>query len=156
MSLYWVFFSNNFFQGWCTDLQTFFSGLFKVNSFSLLWSFFSFLGRKKEMRGFFVTRPLRCKIHWRWFCWKLGNGLGRKEFVSLNIDNIFFNWEVCMTYRSSKSIKLVKQCMPLEGVLNFNVDRVTRGKPGPTDIEGVLCDFKGEVLIFFFFPNDWN
>lgn len=56
-----------------------------------------------------------------------------------------------MTYRSSKSIKLVKQCMPLEGVLNFNVDRVTRGKPGPTDIEGVLCDFKGEVLINFFF-----
>ena len=38
---------------------------------------------------------------------------------------------------------------PLDGVLKFNVDDASRGKPGQAGIGGLLCNSKGEVLLMF-------
>lgn len=41
-------------------------------------------------------------------------------------------------------------CGPSAGEMKFNVDRVARGKLGPANIGGVLCNSDGVVLIMFF------
>ena len=48
-----------------------------------------------------------------------------------------------------RSISLARWCPPLEGVLKFNIDGISRDKPGPTVIGGVLRNFKCEVLTSF-------
>ena len=75
-----------------------------------------------------------------------------KEFKFHNINNILVNWEACMVCGSSRSISLARWCLPLEGVLKFNVDGASRGKLGPAGIGGVLHNFKGGVLISFSNP----
>lgn len=40
-------------------------------------------------------------------------------------------------------------CPPPYGVLKFNMDSATKGKPGLTRIGGVLHNSRGEVLLMF-------
>eukprot|EP00268_Persea_americana_P030644 TRINITY_DN2969_c1_g3_i2.p1 TRINITY_DN2969_c1_g3~~TRINITY_DN2969_c1_g3_i2.p1 ORF type:complete len:132 (-),score=19.85 TRINITY_DN2969_c1_g3_i2:155-550(-) len=53
----------------------------------------------------------------------------RKEFVGMSLDCIIWNWKFCMFCGPSKVRNVVFWCPPV-GWLKFNVDGVTKGKPG--------------------------
>lgn len=71
--------------------------------------------------------------------WRIANwALLRKKFSNFNFSDILFNWEACLNYG----------LLP-PGVHIFKVDGIATGKPGPTGIDGVLHNYKGEVLFMF-------
>lgn len=73
----------------------------------------------------------------------------RKEFSDFALNDIMVNWETCMKCGPVKGRRVAQWSPPPLGVLKFNVDRATRGKPGLTGIGGVLCNNNGEVLFRF-------
>lgn len=73
----------------------------------------------------------------------------KKEFVNLSLDHIIHNWEACMSCGPCKLRKRVSWCPPPDGILKFNVDGVTRGKPKLAGIGGVLYNSEGKVLFMF-------
>lgn len=64
--------------------------------------------------------------------------MGRKKFDSLNINNVFANWEACMVCGFSNSINFINWCLPLEGTLKFNVNGEARGKLGRAGVRSHL------------------
>ena len=75
--------------------------------------------------------------------------LARKKFSNLNMNDLLSNWGACMVCCPLKERRSVFWSPPPNGVLKFNVDGASRGKPGPTGIGGVLRNNKGEVLLMF-------
>ncbi|XXG72211.1 hypothetical protein AAC387_Pa07g1359 [Persea americana] len=75
--------------------------------------------------------------------------LVRKEFSNFSLNDILLNWEACMGCGFSKVRRSIPWSPPPIGVLKFNVDGASSGKPGPACIGGVLRNFKGKVLIMF-------
>ena len=75
--------------------------------------------------------------------------LVRKEFSNFNLNDILFSWEACMGSGSTTVRRTVSWSPPPHGVLKFNVDGATRGKPGPMGIGGVLRNNSGVVLFMF-------
>lgn len=75
----------------------------------------------------------------------------RKEFSTVRFDNVLHNWEAvlgCGLHIVRRSMSWVPP--PLDGALKFSVDGEARGKPGLIGIGRVLCNSKGDVLVFFF------
>lgn len=52
------------------------------------------------------------------------------EFSNLKVSNMFYNWEPCMGCSVPKVNKSIIGNHPPRGFFKFNVDGVTRGKPG--------------------------
>ena len=59
------------------------------------------------------------------------------------------NWGACLKMGAMEKKSILSWCSPPCGVLKFNVDGVTNGKPGLAGIGGVLRNHKGEVLYMF-------
>lgn len=69
----------------------------------------------------------------------------KKEFEKLWVDEVLFNWKVSLYSAASKVRKMDFCVPPSQGVLKFNVDGATRGKPDPAGIGGVLRNSDGVV-----------
>ena len=96
----------------------------------------------------FITSPLIMLIEgvtFRIAKW----ALVRKEYSEFSTNDIFVNWKACMVCGPLKVKRSTLWSSPPLGVLTFNVDGATRGKPGPTGIGGVLHNNKGGVLFMF-------
>lgn len=63
--------------------------------------------------------------------------LGRNEFANINVNDILFNWEACMSCSPSKR-RIVVWSPPSLGLLNFNVNEAARAKSGL--VGKILCN----------------
>lgn len=63
--------------------------------------------------------------------------LGRNEFANINVNDILFNREACMSCSPSKR-RIVVWSPPSLGLLNFNVNEAARAKPGLVGIGKIL------------------
>lgn len=70
-------------------------------------------------------------------------------FSNFSMNDFLSNWEACMGCGSSKERGMVALCIPMMGMLKFNVDGSTRGKPRLAGIRRALCNDKGEILCLF-------
>lgn len=71
----------------------------------------------------------------------------KKEFSNINLDDILYNWEVCMGCGLIKERRTVHWSPTLIGALKFNADGAARGRPASVD--GASHNCKGEVLLMF-------
>lgn len=62
----------------------------------------------------------------------------RKDFSNMKNDNNLYYWEACSVSSPRKLRKKVVGCLPPNGILKFNVDDATGGKPGPAGVGGVF------------------
>lgn len=71
-----------------------------------------------------------------------------ESFQNLKPDNIH-HWQAILVSRPCKAKIVVFWSSPPDDFIKFNVDGVTRGKPCPTGVDGVLWNSKGKMLFMF-------
>lgn len=74
----------------------------------------------------------------------------KDEFDSIALGGILHNWEAPLVRDGRKAAISILRAPPSIGVLKFNMDGATRGKPEPAIIRVVLCNNSlGHVLRMF-------
>lgn len=57
--------------------------------------------------------------------------LAKKEYVHLNLNDILYNWEACMSCGTGNWRRVVPWAPPLPGMLKYNVDGVRQREVEP-------------------------